>query len=75
VTKILNWYNTNTYFHSFVLALEAALISFATSYSGGLPTNKSGWVALASALGGAVWGALKRWLSQNVATVGVEVKK
>ena len=70
---ILNYYNTNTYFHSFVLAIEAAVISFGTAYNGGLPSTKAAWVSLAFAFGGAIWGAFKRWLASNVATKSVPI--
>ena len=50
--KILNFYNTNAPFHSFVTALVFAIVSFATSYSGGMPTTKQAWTALAFAAGG-----------------------
>jgi hypothetical protein len=71
---IVNFYNTNSYFHSFVIAMEMAIVSFVTSYDGGLPTTKSALVSLAFAVGGALWAALKRWLATNVATVGVVPK-
>lgn len=74
IKKVLNYYNSNTYFHSFVLAIEAAVISFATAYNGGIPASKSAWVGLACAFGGALWGACKRWLASNVATKAVPVQ-
>jgi hypothetical protein len=72
--SLMNLYNTNTLFHSFVLGLEMALVSFITSYNGGLPTTKAAWVSLALGVGGAVWGAIKRWLANNVATQPVAAK-
>jgi hypothetical protein len=69
--KILNFYNTNTYFHSFILALEAAVISFVASYHGGVPASKAAWLSLLFAFAGALWGAIKRWLASNVATKSV----
>ena len=68
---IVNLYNTNTYFHSLVLAIEAALISFVTSYNGGIPTTKAAWLSVLFALGGAIWGAVKRYLASNAATKSV----
>jgi len=73
--KLMNFYNTNALFHSLVLGVEAAIISFATSYNGGLPTNKAGWVSLAFGVGGAVWGAIKRWMATNVATKNLAMLK
>jgi hypothetical protein len=71
---VMNLYNTNATFHSFIVAMEMAIVSFVTSYQGGMPTTKSAWISLACAAGGAVWGALKRYLATNVATVGVTTK-
>ena len=71
---IMNLYNTSTVFHSLVIAVEMAVVSFATSYSGGLPTSRAGWVSLAFAFGGAIWAAIKRWLATNVATKQVPLK-
>lgn len=73
--KLINYYNTNAKFHSFVVAIEFAAVSAATSYQGGVPNSKSGWTALAGFVGGMVWGASKRWLAINVATEGVEPKQ
>lgn len=72
--KVMNYYNTNAKFHGLVIAVEYAGISFLTSWSGGVPTGKSGWVALGGGLIGAVVGAVKRWMATNVASVGVETK-
>jgi hypothetical protein len=74
LTKIINFYNQNAYFHSFVIAVEFALVSFMTSYNGGIPVNQTAWVSFGSALGGAVWAAVKRWLATNVATHGLNMK-
>ena len=73
--KLVNYYNTNSTFHSFVICLEYAAVCFITSYSGGMPTSKSGWAALGAGLVGALVGAFKRWAAVNVASVGVDVKK
>lgn len=73
--KIINFYNTNLYFHSFILAIEAAIISFFTSYNGGIPASRAAWISLAFAVGGALWGAIKRWMATNVATAAVPMKK
>jgi len=54
--------------------MEAAIISFITSYNAGLPTTKAAWTSLAFAVGGAIWGAFKRWLANNVATQPVVAK-
>jgi hypothetical protein len=73
--KIVNYYNTNAYFHSFVEATEAAIVSFCTSWSGGLPLTKAAWVAVFFAMGKALWSAWKRWMQTNVATVAIPMKK
>lgn len=69
--KIMNLYNTNTTFHSLVTGLEGALVSAITSWNGGIPVNKTGWVALGSFVGVALYNFLKRWMQQNVATKNV----
>ena len=66
--KIVNFYKTNSKFHSFVVAVESGLVSGLTSLVGGVPVNKAGWVAIAATVGGAVWGAAKRWATNNVLT-------
>jgi hypothetical protein len=73
--KLLNFYNTNAVFHSFVVGMEMATVSFITSYNGGLPTTKAEWVSVAAGVGGMLWGALKRWLATNVATTGLQLKQ
>lgn len=73
--KIVNYYNTNSKFHSFVVAVEFALVSALSTYDGGVPTTKSAWIALGGFVAGVAWGAVKRWLVQNVATAPVELKK
>ena len=75
IQKIVTYYNQNARFHSFVITLEYAAVGFLVSYSGGVPTSKSGWAALASGLAGAVIGSVKRWLATNVATDGLDMKK
>ena len=75
IQKIVTFYNTNSKFHSFVITLEYAAVGFLVSYSGGVPSSKSGWTALASGFAGAVVGSVKRWLATNVATDGLEMKK
>jgi hypothetical protein len=70
----MNLYNTNSYFHSFITAIEMALVGFITSYSGGLPTTKTAWATVAAAVGGALWGALRNWLATNVATQARSLK-
>lgn len=67
IQKIVNLYAANGKFHSFVIAMEFAIVGFLTTYSGGLPTSKDGWMALAAGIGGALWGAVKGWLRNNVA--------
>jgi len=64
--KIVNFYKTNGKFHSFVVAVEFGLVSGLTSLTGGIPGTKAGWIALAGIVGGAVWGAAKRWATTNV---------
>jgi hypothetical protein len=71
--KVMNFYNTNAPFHSLVIALEYATVSFLTSYSGGLPKGKAGWVALVASLGGALWAAGKRWMATNEATKNLKM--
>jgi len=67
VQKLVDLYAANGKFHSFVVALEFAFIGFFSTYSGGLPTTKDAWLALGAGIGGAVWGAVKGWLRNNVA--------
>jgi hypothetical protein len=73
ITKVLNFYNTNAKFHSFVMAVEYAVVGFVVSY-GSVPSNKAGWAALGAGLVGAGWGAIKRWLLTNVATSNLQMK-
>lgn len=73
--KIVNFYNTNAAFHSFVVALEMAVVSFVTSYNGGVPATKAALVSLCFAFAGAIWGAVKRWLATNVATSNLKMKQ
>jgi len=72
--RLMNFYNTSAAFHSFVVALEYAAISFITSYQGGVPSSKAGWLALGGAFLGALVGGIKRWLATNVATQGLRLK-
>ena len=74
IQRLISLYESNAYVKSLVTALEMTVVSFVTSYSGGLPSSKSGWVALASALGGAVWSALRTWLVQNAVKAQVAPK-
>lgn len=68
--NFINWvvslYVQNKKFHSFVIALEFALVGFLSTYSGGVPTSKQGWISLGAGLVGAAWGAVKGWLRNNV---------
>ena len=73
--SLMNYYNTNSKFHSFVVAVEFAAVSAATSWDGGLPTTKSAWLALGGFSGGLIWGAVKRWLATNVATEAIQLQK
>ena len=59
-------YAANGKFHALVVALEWAGVSFATSYTGGLPTTRAAWVSLGLGIGGAAWGAFKGWLRTSV---------
>lgn len=74
IQSLINYYNLSPTFHSFVICLEYAAVSFVTSYSGGVPTSKSGWIALGGAFVGTVIGAAKRWVATNIATVRVPQK-
>lgn len=74
--KLINYYNTNAKFHSFVVAVEqGAGMGLALAFGGGAPLSKSAWIVAAGTVGGAIWGAAKRWLATNVATEGVEPKQ
>lgn len=75
IQKLVNLYNTNTRFHSLVIALEYTGLGFLGSWSGGVPSSKSGWIALATGLGGALVGAGKRWLQTNVASQNLSLKQ
>jgi hypothetical protein len=74
IQKLISLYETNGYVKSFVTALEMAMVGFVTSYSGGLPSSKTGWATMLSALGGAVWSALRTWLVQNAVKAQVAPK-
>lgn len=63
--KLVQLYTANGKFHSFVVACETGLASGLTSYSGGVPSGKAGWIALATFVGGFLWGSVKGWLRQN----------
>lgn len=70
----VNLYNTNATFHSFVLALEYAGVAFLSTYQGGVPTSRQGWIALGTGVAGALISAGKRWLVTNYATKNLELK-
>lgn len=72
--KIMNYYNTQPLFQSFVSGAEGAVLGALSSWSGGIPLNKAGWITLACFFGKALYGWGKRWMQQNVATVGVVAK-
>ena len=77
-TKLVNFYNTNTLFHSAVNGLEMTIgTAFgAMIVSGNFPpTSKADWSAIGSGLLYALWSWWKRWSQENLATVGVEIKK
>jgi hypothetical protein len=69
--KIMNWYNSNAYAHSFVNGLEGAVVGALSSWGGGVPASKGAWITLAAFVGKAAWGWWKRWAAQNVATTPV----
>jgi hypothetical protein len=71
IKKIVNFYNTSTVFHSFVSGVEGAIVGALSSWSGGVPVGKAGWIALAAFIGKALWSWWKRWAQNNVATVSV----
>lgn len=66
--RVMNYYNTNAKFHSFVVAVEYAAVGFLSTWPGGVPTSKQGWVALGAGVAGAIISAVKRWAATNVAT-------
>lgn len=70
--KIVTLYAANGKFHALVVAIEMALVSFGTSYNGGLPVTKAAWVSLGFAVGGAIWGGIKGWLRNDVAIATVQ---
>jgi len=79
--KVLNYYNTNSAFHSLVMALEYAFATYVggvidgwvTSGTLTLPTSKAAWTALGVGLAGALWSAAKRWAQTNVATQNLKM--
>lgn len=73
--KIINYYNTNAYFHSFVGALEGALLVFFATYNGGIPSTRAAWLILIGAVVKALFNAAKRWTQTNVATAAIPMKK
>lgn len=77
IEKLVNLYNTNSKFHSFVLAVEYAGASFVTEAfaTGQLPTSKKALVAFGIGLGGAVIAAVKRWMATNVGTQNLQMKQ
>ncbi len=72
--QIMNWYNTKPLFQSFVQGIEGAMVSALAAWTGGIPANKAAWISLGAFVGKALYGWGKRWLQQNVATVGVVTK-
>lgn len=72
--KIINFYNTNAKFHSFVVSIEYAAVGAIVSYDGGALNSKTAWIAAVSAVAGAIVGAAKRWLATNVATQNLQLK-
>lgn len=74
IRNIVNFYNQNAAMHSFVSGLEGAVVGALTSWGGGIPVNKSGWIVLGCFVGKAAWGYIKHWLQVNAATVGTQVK-
>lgn len=77
VQKIVNFYNTNAKFHSFVVAVEYGAVSFVTGYfsTGNLPMSKKALVAFGVGLVGAVIAAVKRWAATNLATQNLQMKQ
>jgi len=67
IQKVVALYAANGKFHSFVVAVEFAIVGFLTTYQGGLPVGRDGWSALGAGILGAIWGAVKGWLRNNVA--------
>lgn len=76
--RLVNFYNTNTLFHSAINGLEMTLgATFANLIVGGHfpPTSKADWSAISSGVLYALWSWWKRWSQENLATVGVSVKQ
>ena len=73
--KIVNLYNTNALFHSFVQgAISAMIVAFST-YSGGVPTSKAGWYAAGAFFVKGFISFATRWAQQNVATKSIPMTK
>jgi len=64
--KLIALYRLNGKFHSFVIAVEFAVVGFFTTYQGGIPVTHDAWSAFVSGLVGAVWGTVKGWMRANV---------
>jgi hypothetical protein len=73
--KIFNYYNTNVTFHSFIQGGIGALLVAVTTYSGGVPVNKAGWLAVIAFFVKAIISWATRWAQQNVATRAIPMAK
>lgn len=74
MNNLINFYNTNKYFHSFATAVEYAIVSFIVGYSGSFPKTKEEWTGLAAAGAGAVFGGIRGWLQANVIAKNLAAK-
>lgn len=74
VNKVINLYNTNQTFHSFVSGLEGTLIAAVVSYSGGSSNGKTAIASFVSFIGMTAYGFIRKWLVDN-ATVIVPLTK
>jgi hypothetical protein len=77
LVKLVNLYNTNTKFHSFVQGLVGAIIGAGSEWlksGGGLPTTTTALYGLGAFVLKYVWSWWTRWAQNNVATKGVVAK-
>ena len=73
MTKLANFYNSNTVFHSFVQGALAAIVAALASWPGGMPTSKMGWWALGAFIGKALFSWFTRWAQTRENVVPVQI--
>jgi hypothetical protein len=73
--QIMNYYNTNTTFHSLIHGALVALIGAAISWHGGGKLTTTTVIAFLSFIGQALFSWFTRWAQINLATVTMGIKK